>query len=72
MAGRIVTYLDNWDVRHLVDIVLIAEMISGEMAISSESLDLRFFNPDSFPTELVPPPKKPLRDFVAGKRCGIY
>jgi len=70
-AGRIVTYPDNGDIRHLVDIVLIAEMISGEMVISSESLDLRFFNPDSFPTKLVPPAKKPLRDFVAGKRCGI-
>ena len=71
-AGRIVTYPDNGDVRHLVDIVLVAGMISGEMIISSESLDLRFFNPDSLPAELVPPAKKPLRDFVAGKRCGIY
>ncbi len=70
-AGRIVTYPDNGDVRHLIDIVLIAEIISGEMIISSESLDLRFFNSDSFPTELVPPAKKPLRDFVAEKRCGI-
>ena len=71
-AGRVVTYPDNGDVRHLIDIVLVAEIISGEMAISSESLDLRFFNPDSFPAELVPPAKKPLRDFVAGERCGIY
>ena len=70
-AGRIVTYPDNGDVRHLVDIVLIAGIISGEMIISSESLDLRFFNPNSFPTELVPPAKKPLQDFVAGKRCVI-
>ena len=70
--GRIVTYPDNGDVRHLVDIMLIAEMISGEMVISSESLDFRFFNPDSFPTELVPPAKKPLRHFAAGKRCGVY
>ena len=70
-AGRIVTYPDNGDVRHLVDIVLMAEMISGEMVISSESLDLRFFDTDSFPRELVPPARKPLRDFVAGKRCEI-
>jgi 8-oxo-dGTP pyrophosphatase MutT (NUDIX family) len=69
--GRIATYPDNGDIRHLVDIVLIAEMISGQMVISGESLDLRFFNPDSFPTELVPPAKKPLRDFVAGTRCVI-
>ena len=70
-AGRIVTYPDNGDVRHLVDIVLTAEIESGEMVVSSESLELRFFNPDSFPTELVPPAKKPLRDFAAGKRCRI-
>ena len=67
-AGRIVTYPDNGDVRHLVDIVLISEMISGEMVISSESLDLRFFNPDSFPLDLVPPAIQPLEDFVAGKK----
>ena len=70
-AGRIVTYPDNGDVRHLVDIVLIAEMIPGEMVISSESLDLKFFNLDSFPAELVPPAKKPLQDFVAGERSVI-
>ena len=67
-TGRIVTYPDNGDVRHLVDIVLISEMISGEMVISSESLDLRFFNPDSFPLDLVPPAIQPLEDFVAGKK----
>ena len=67
-ARRIVTYPDNGDVRHLVDIVLISEMISGEMVISSESLDLRFFNPDSFPLDLVPPAIQPLEDFVAGKK----
>jgi len=70
-AGRIVTYPDNGDVRHLVDIVLTGEMISGEMVISSESLDLRCFNTDSFPTDLVPAAKKPLQDFVEGTRCVI-
>jgi len=67
-AGRIVTYPDNGDIRHLVDIVLTAEIIAGEMAISSESLDLRFFNPDSFPLDLVSPAIQPLEDFVAGKK----
>jgi 8-oxo-dGTP pyrophosphatase MutT (NUDIX family) len=37
-TGRIVTYPDNGDVRHLVDIVLMAKMITSEMTISSESL----------------------------------
>ena len=66
------TYPDNGDVSHLVDIVLIAEIDSGEVAVRSESMELRFFNPDSFPTELVPTAKKPLRDFTAGRRCRIY
>ena len=70
-AGRIVTYPDNGDLRHLIDIVLTAEIRSGEMSISTESLDLRFFSPDLFPTELVPPAKKPLRDFVTDQRCKV-
>lgn len=70
-TGRIVTYPDNGDIRHLVDIVLAAEMISGEMIMSSESLDLRFYKADSFPTDLVPAARKPLQDFVSGKRCVV-
>ena len=52
-AGRIVTYPDNGDIRQLIDIVLIGVVVSGKMIKSSESLDLRFFNTDSFPTDLV-------------------
>jgi len=65
--GRIVTYPDNGDVRHLVDIVLTGEIVSGELSMSSESLDLKFFHPGSFPSEIVPPAVQPLDDYVEGK-----
>ena len=70
-AGRIVTYPDNGDVRHLVDIVLTAEIVSGELALSSESLDLRFFQIDSLPDDIVPPARQPLQDFIDGKHSII-
>ena len=70
-AGRIVTYPDNGDVRHLVDIVFTAVVNSGEISKSNESLEVKFFNPDSLPSDVVPPAIKPLQDFVAGKTCRI-
>lgn len=66
--GRVVTYEDNGDIRHLVDIVLAAEIISGEIEMSEESLDLRFFHPDDFPRDIAPPAVQPLKDFVTGIR----
>ena len=53
--GRIVTYLDNGDVVHLVDIILEAKIISGELSCSVESEELRFFNPNALPSDIVPP-----------------
>jgi len=65
-----VTYPDNGDVRHLVDIVLTAEIDSSEVAVSSESMELRFFNPDSFPTELVPRLKSRFGTLLQGGDVG--
>jgi len=70
-AGRIVTYPDNGDVAQLVDVVLTAEIESGEISISTESLCLKFFNPDSFPVDIVPPAVQPLQDFFDRKMCRI-
>ncbi len=70
-AGRIATYSDNGDVRHLVDIVFTAEIGSGELSISSESLELKFFKSGSLPQDVVPPAIQPLEDYVAGKACCI-
>ena len=70
-AKRIVTYPDNGDIRHLVDIVLIAEIVSGKLSMSKESLDLKFFNLGNFPANIVPPAIQPLKDYVAEKKCNI-
>lgn len=66
-AGRIVTYPDNGDVAHLVDIALIAEIISGKLILSRESLELRFFSLNSLPPEIVPPAQQPIQDFIQGR-----
>ncbi|MCU0541875.1 MAG: NUDIX domain-containing protein [Oscillatoriaceae cyanobacterium Prado104] len=62
--SRIVTFLDNGDVVHLVDIIVEAKIISGELEISSESEALQFFNPAALPPEIVPPALAPLQDFL--------
>ncbi len=70
-AGRIVTYPDKGDVAHLVDIALTAEIASGKLTLSSESLDLQFFSPHALPAEIVPPALKPLEDFIKGRKGNL-
>ncbi len=65
-SQRIVVYPDNGDVRHLVDITLEAEIISGELTISPESLELRFFPLDALPSEIAPPAVQPINDYTQG------
>ena len=65
--SHIVTFLDNGDVVHLVDILLEAKIRSGELSISSESEALHFFNPTALPSDIVPPALAPLQDFLQGK-----
>lgn len=62
---RIVAYSAT-DIIHLVDVVLAATIIGGELAISEESSDLRFFEVDALPQEIVPPAVVPLQDYVSG------
>jgi len=54
-AGRIVTCPDSADRVQLVDVVFIAEIASGELRLSNESLDLKFFERSALPTVSVPP-----------------
>jgi ADP-ribose pyrophosphatase YjhB (NUDIX family) len=68
---RIVTFLDNGDVVQLVDIILEAKIISGELEPSSESEALQFFSPDALPPDIVPPALAPLHDFLQGLRGTI-
>jgi len=67
---RIVIYPDA--VVQLVDILLEASIVSGDLVCSSESIELRFFQPGRFPSEaeIVPPARLPLRDVIAGN-CGM-
>lgn len=65
--SHIVTFLDNGDVVHLVDILVEAKIRSGELSISSESEALQFFNPSALPSDIVPPALAPLQDFLEGK-----
>jgi 8-oxo-dGTP pyrophosphatase MutT (NUDIX family) len=62
--NRIVTFLDNGDVVHLIDILLEGIVLSGELCCSSESNDLQFFDPAALPPDIVPPAKAPLQDAI--------
>ena len=65
-TNRIVTFSDN--VVHLVDILLEAGVVSGELSCSNESEDLQFYDPAALPPEsdIVPPARLPLQDVLAG------
>jgi len=63
-AGRIVTYPDN--VVQLVDAAVTAEIVSGDLTISPESEELRFFLPQELPADIVPPARRLLQDAIEG------
>ena len=69
-ADRIVTYLDNGDVRHLVDVMVEATILAGTLTCSHESEDLAFYAPEALPSDLVPPARRPLEDYL-DNRLGI-
>ncbi len=66
-SERIVTYPDNGDEVHLVDVILEARIVGGEMKISHESEELRFFAKDSPPEEIALPAVAPIRTYLEGK-----
>lgn len=65
-ADRIVTFLDNGDVVHRIDVIIEAEIVSGRLALSHESEELRFFDRTEFPSEICPPAVKPIADYLHG------
>jgi 8-oxo-dGTP pyrophosphatase MutT (NUDIX family) len=69
-AGRMIEYHDNGDRRHLVDVVVIAEVISGTLVLSSESEAMEWFDPAAFPAPLIAPSRAALADYAAG-RSGV-
>lgn len=70
-VGRIVTFPDNGDMVHLVDIIVQAHINSGGLRPSEESEDVRFFGIDELPSEIVPPARQPLMDAIARERCVV-
>lgn len=65
-TDRIVTYPDNGDVVHKIDVIVEAKAASGEICLSRESEDLHFFDVGNLPTGICPPARKPIRDYLAG------
>jgi 8-oxo-dGTP pyrophosphatase MutT (NUDIX family) len=67
---RIVAFPDK--TVQIVDILLEAEVLSGELRISDESEEMRFFATTEFPPEvkIIPPARAVLLDIVAG-RVGV-
>ncbi len=59
---RTVRYPDNGDLRQLVDAVVLARPTGGKLAASPESLDVRWFAPESLPLNTVPPVVEILRE----------
>ena len=66
-ADRILTYPDNGDVVHKIDVIVEASVISGELRGSLESDDLQFFDLANIPNDICPPAVKPVQDYVNGK-----
>jgi ADP-ribose pyrophosphatase YjhB (NUDIX family) len=66
-SDRIVTYPDNGDVVHLIDILLEAGIVSGQISRSEESEEVRFFDTRALPADIAPPAIAPLRDFLEEK-----
>ena len=50
----------------MIDAVFEGKIVSGELCVSSESRDVRFFDPESLPADLVPPSTAPLDDSLHG------
>lgn len=65
--GRIVTYPDNGDVVQLIDVVVCARVLSGQVTCSHESEEVRFFSPSQLPEQIVPPARQPLADALEGR-----
>ena len=59
-VGRIVTFPDR--VVHLVDTIVEAEIVGGELRCSQESLEIKFYNIDDLPVDIVPPAQPIIRD----------
>jgi len=60
-------------VRHLVDIVLTARIVAGQLACSPESIRLEFFPRNGLPAAetIAPPARQAIRDYLDGVKATI-
>jgi ADP-ribose pyrophosphatase YjhB (NUDIX family) len=65
-VGRIVTFPDC--VVHLVDTIVEAEIMGGELKCSSESLEIKYFRIEEFPEDIVPPAQSIIRDIKSNRK----
>lgn len=70
--GRIVCYPDNGDLAHIIDVIFVASIVSGNLRISKESFDVRFFGRHERPKDIVLPAIRPIHDYLNGNRGRIY
>ncbi|MCX7868356.1 MAG: sugar phosphate nucleotidyltransferase [Terrimicrobiaceae bacterium] len=70
-ARRIVRYPDNGDLRHLVDVVVLAEPVAGAPRAGPESLELGWFPPGKLPLNTLPPVIEILREALGGGGPGL-
>ena len=68
-ATHILTYPEG-DVKHIIDVVVTASIISGELTKSAESEELRFFSGENLPEGIMPPALAPIKDYFEN-RSGI-
>lgn len=66
--GRIVTFTDNGDVKHSIDVAIGARIIGGSLTTSEESVRMEFFPKTSLPGQetICPPARQILEDYISG------
>ncbi len=70
--GRIVCYPDNGDLAHIIDVIFVASIVAGDLRLSNESLELKYFTGRELPENIVLPAVRPISDYLSGSRCRIY
>ncbi len=63
---RIVRYPDRPDGLQIIDVVVEGTVRGGDLTCSEESLELRYFDSQHLPMELIPPSQQPITDVFQG------
>ena len=68
LPERLVTLPGEGRAVQLVDVILIANVISGRLRVREKNDQFAFFWPHGLPHDLAPPAVSPLRHYVRGER----